>query len=370
MAIPRNVRIKSLLTQFPNTWTWMDRSDALSSFADFIGILYMPDRFGYLNQFSRWNFCGNDEPFPTRSCTDTLESLLLRRAEEIVLLSRKTGRHINVEWSGGVDSTAVLLALLTVLDSDARLHVLYTNSSIAEYEKFYHYLCRHPKVEMHRIIINFGHNDVEAVRNGGYVVTGFPADQLFGSIVDNIFGTRHDADWHCIIHSRKAIEQFEAAFQHYDLPIRNQSQFTWFMNFSTKWIRARHMFQASFGHTIGGIINFFSPEYFQAWSVSNFDRLHVYNKVEPKNYKRDLKLFIHKYFRDEEYLNTKGKEGSVGLAMSEYFEPECKPFVLVVDTDDNEHLLKYDRPVPGSEFWTYTRKLTLRVLPRLYDREV
>ena len=65
-----------------------------------------------------------------------LEDLMNERAYEII----DSYEHIGVSYSGGVDSTGVLVALLKNLNDLSRLHVLYSDKSIEEYPDFYEIL--------------------------------------------------------------------------------------------------------------------------------------------------------------------------------------------------------------------------------------
>ena len=47
---------------------WKD-SDALSVFFQKTGYIHVPDRFGYLNQFSKWDYVEHNHRFPSRSYT-------------------------------------------------------------------------------------------------------------------------------------------------------------------------------------------------------------------------------------------------------------------------------------------------------------
>ena len=63
------------------------------------------DRFNNLNPYSRFNWIQEKESIPIPNSTPLAE-LIDRRANELI------GQSISVQWSGGVDSTTLLLSLI------------------------------------------------------------------------------------------------------------------------------------------------------------------------------------------------------------------------------------------------------------------
>ena len=72
-------------------------------------------------------------PPPIRAVNDSLNDLLDQRATELLATQRK----LAVMWSGGIDSTCVLVALLKHLQHQDQLVVYMTDVSIAENPEFY-----------------------------------------------------------------------------------------------------------------------------------------------------------------------------------------------------------------------------------------
>ena len=285
-------------------------NDALSAFSRITHHACLSDRFGFLNQFSPFVF-NSVENMPTFDCKHTLENLLLTRAADIYSIANAEAKTINVMWSGGVDSTAVVLAFIV---SEVPVNVVYTASSIDEYPEFYEFIKTVPFVKMHQVTATTLAPVCASLAVNDLVVTGFPADQLFGSIVNQALAIPFDADWRCLITNDEAISQIEAATEFYKLPIKTISELTWFINFSCKWNIVTHALSSFYGLDCGNTINYFEPVEFQQWSLSNFDVLHKFSQVDPKYYKQELKNFIVKYFPKGSYLTTKGKTGSLGYA--------------------------------------------------------
>lgn len=284
-------------------------NDALSMFSKITHHACLSDRFGFLNQFSPFAF-NSVETIPSFECAYTLEELMLLRASEIRTFAAED-KTINVMWSGGVDSTAVVLAFVI---SEIPVNVIYTASSVDEYPEFYEFIKTVPFVKMNRVTATTLAPVCASIATSDLVVTGFPADQLFGSIVNQTLAVPFNADWKCLITNDEAISQIEAATEFYKLPIKTVSELTWFINFSCKWNIVTHMLSSFYGLDCGNTINYFEPVEFQQWSLSNFDVLHKFSQVDSKYYKQELKNFIAKYFPKGSYLITKGKTGSLGYA--------------------------------------------------------
>ena len=171
-----------------------------------------------------------------------------------------------------------------------------------------------------------------------YLVTGMPADQLFGSIVGQNKNLNGNSDWKDFVKIDVAINQFEEAFKHYNMPIKKLNEFLWFMNFSSKWDVVCNLIPWTCGLDKGNTISFFDTKEFQDWSVSNFDILHIYDQKDAFHYKRKMKEFIFNLFKDSEYY-FKDKIGSIAYAVI-YEEKnidlnyKSKPFIALLEEND------------------------------------
>lgn len=335
--------LKFLLTQeHLNSARWKNDTDAISVFCQKTGFIFLPDRFGFLNQFSNWNFAKWDTPFPNTGSTLSLYDIILQRATELYYIAKRNSKDIYILWSGGVDSTTIVTAFFQIMGISDRLHILYTESSIKEFPEFYSMMSKRKDIELHHIEFDTIEEVIVSIEGKGYIITGFPADQLFGSIINQRLPIPYNSDWREFIQIDNAISQFESAFAHYGLPVYTINQFTWFINFACKWELVKRMFSAEFGIVSDSIINFFDNESFQDWSVSNFDKLHIYPQTDPQYYKYELKSFIHKFFPCVSYFTKKGKLGSIAYACS--ISPINKPRipkVAYLDSTDKVRVLTY-----------------------------
>lgn len=292
----------------PNGYT-----DALSVFAGKTGFFLLRDRFGFLNQYSPYRLYEPHLPMYDTGFTTTLADIMDKRADELLALSRKENRDLFLFVSGGVDSTAMTVAMLKAACGDYRsLHVVYTKYSVEEYPEFFHHL-RSVGIDMRLVLPGKALNDAqdEAVQEG-YALTGWCADQLFGSQINLDYPDWYFKDWREWIGFPDAIEQLESAFRHYGFPIKTLGEFTWFMNFSCKYDFVKYSAVLMSGKYTERMLPFYDTPEFNAWSVSNFDMLHKYPQQDAEHYKAQLKDYIFAYNGDSSYRANKGKEGSWG----------------------------------------------------------
>lgn len=319
----------------PNPLQWKD-NDALAVYSRKTGFVHVPDRFGYLNKFSNWNYINHHEKFPDTSYTGSFSDIMFLQAEEIIQETLRHNKELCVLWSGGVDSTSIVLAFLEVLDKKDLLTIIYTESSLVEYPLFFKFLTTLSDIKLKKISIN----DIGLFcsENGHKynIVNGFPADQLFYSTISKQENIQFGSDWRDFIKEDVAIQQFEEAFTYYNIPIKTIDEFTWYMNFSCKWLLVKRAIPLWWGQTDNGVIPFFDRKEFQDWSISNFDTFQKYDQNNPKYYKLEIKQFINKLFPDEDYLNNKTKTSSIvkGRIVENLYN-KVQPNVSILDGNGN-----------------------------------
>ena len=301
----------------------------------------------------------------------TLEDCMLEEAQRLW----DTGRQLRVYWSGGIDSTGVLVALIRTAKGDDldRLTVCYTDTeirnntvegfliaqqwgrtyvdtSIDEYELFFNKFidgklnaeCISP-VEPSKFyskgsswVISNGtvKHLADSARDGYLVVTGELGDQLFGSAA---FGNDDDM---INMTSKEFLKDKE--YQEYidDIKKINEAcpidtekltDMLWWWNFSIKWCETR--FRASLavedGSHLKNIKHFYDTEDFQKWSISNPDKK---IKKTQQSYKWLLKDFIYDYTKDADYRDNKVKLGSLGVRIGD-----------IAAIDDNYNIIKFGK---------------------------
>lgn len=289
----------------PKKFRW---DDAISLFCRKEQFGFLADRFGYLNQFTKINAASISEgKFPISNYTKSLSEIMIDRATYIVNYCRENNYKCVVLWSGGCDSTAILASLIAVCSDLSFITVLHTTSSIDEYPEFYNLFVKNKfkthqanAAEIYDIALKYALSDC-------IVVTGFPADQLFGSIIGqkypkdttkehfSVFLKDNQYEDNNLVYKSadEAISQYEAAFEYYNIPVKTIAEFLWFNNFALKWDYVCNWIPCVTHSQSNNILSFYNTYDFECWSVSNFDILHKYDQKDYRNYKIQLKDFIY-----------------------------------------------------------------------------
>lgn len=317
---------------------YVSDKDALATFANNAGYAFVADRFGYLNQFSNWRISKTlSYPFPASGSTMSFDDIVNYRAADILNLADKHNKELYIMYSGGVDSTLVVISLLWAAKYKDILHIVFTDNSIEENPTFYKTL---EKEGIDLINVPMGElADYQLrIHNTDYTVTGWCGDQLFGSIINQYYpDSFYFSDWREWVREDTAIQQFESAFTYYGLPIKTFGEFTWFMNFSSKWNIVKNFDTLYSGIHTGNMISFFDHPYFEDWCVSNFDVLHRYPQQDTAHYKVAIKKYIYKYTHDDDYYKNKGKIGSWAQSCPDSLYKRYYPIITIITDKDIVH---------------------------------
>ena len=230
-------------------------------------------------------------------------------------------------WSGGIDSTVVLISMLETKPHDRDLHVRFTEESIKEFPSYYDKVVSKnwvptPKKDLYDPIFYSDENFLK--------ISGDCGDQVFGSdsVVDN--NDAFHSPWETIkkwdledIYSYSLNNIYESDVQMKDtmfeflhehtsycpFEIKTIYDLYWWVNFSLKWQHVKYRMPITFSAGIAhsSAIAFFDTTDFQKWSLSNHDIKH---NTTWTSYKQPAKDFIHKYHHDLDYLKNKKKVGS------------------------------------------------------------
>tara|TARA_R110002096_G_scaffold422373_2_gene628817 strand:- start:1385 stop:2464 length:1080 start_codon:yes stop_codon:yes gene_type:complete len=245
-------------------------------------------------------------------------------AKGLIEESQEKGMKIQVLWSGGIDSTVALIALLKNLDPEeySRLEVTLSLASIDEYPLFFR---RHILNKLSFKLINppisnhFG--------NMALIVTGEHGDQLFGSdkllpLIDNgLAGENYEDIWPLYLMNQfgrakrvdMIVNYLQPLIQACPVPIVSTFDLYWWLNFTVKWQQvSMRMAAFSFAKDLGSlqsrVRHFFRNDQFQQWSL----KFHPQRAVTSlKDYKLPAKEYIFDFTDDPEYLDHKTKEASL-----------------------------------------------------------
>jgi hypothetical protein len=263
--------------------------------------------------------------------TKNYEQLCDERARKILAWAEHLDVSIYAFWSGGIDSTLVLVSLLknaTVAQRE-RIVVVLDSDSIAEYPDFYRdYIRGQLRRES---ATNFPHllggNDICLLAEHN--------DQLFGS--DVVLAVMH-AYGHDVVHARYDRRLFAAFFaaamkneeiaQFYvdlferlkeaaPIPLKTNHDMFWWINFAVKWqsvywrtlsyIRKKNL-PLSPEYINTRYVLFYNTPEFQLWSMNNLDKR---IRRDWRSYKWPAKEIIYKFTKDADYRDNKIKRGSL-----------------------------------------------------------
>jgi hypothetical protein len=212
-------------------------------------------------------------------------------------------------WSGGIDSTAVLVSILknVPLSERSRIQVACNKISVYENVRFYY----------DYIVPNFATVDStflslsEKLLTDYYVLTGEFADQLFynNKITDPDRDLFQDPDQLLTCIPEQVYQQMIANIQSVDIPVQTYRDFFWWFSFNLQWTGAK--IQPVIKSVSNGpefiklylknYVGWFETDAYQQWAMQNY----CIGKLE-------LKQYIHEFNHDDYYFTFKTKGTSLG----------------------------------------------------------
>jgi hypothetical protein len=250
-----------------------------------------------------------------------------------------------VEWSGGLDSTLVLCALLKNLNKQdlANITVGMTPVSIYENPNFFHN-CIKGKLQIKDITAP----DYQNLYKTHYLITGEPADMLTGGalamhacsngldltlpwrdnqsvILDFFAGTSAGsagAQW-LIDTMAHDIENREETYP----PVDNILEWFHWINLSWKWT-TKQIYKFKPGlhdpkQYFHSLINWFDTDDYQNWSINHGRYSLITDGISLNSYKKDFRRYIMRIFPDHYYAQFKIKVASTSWAMSQMHPWAC-----------------------------------------------
>eukprot|EP00929_Paragymnodinium_shiwhaense_P015571 TRINITY_DN12367_c0_g1_i16.p1 TRINITY_DN12367_c0_g1~~TRINITY_DN12367_c0_g1_i16.p1 ORF type:complete len:648 (+),score=89.42 TRINITY_DN12367_c0_g1_i16:31-1974(+) len=300
-----------------------------------------------------------------------IADLMTERASELLARAEDERKPLCVLWSGGIDSTSVVVALLkaheVIRDSNKALQplfVLCSEQSIAEYPLFHEeFLLPAQDAGWLQLLWADAARPISAQLDFAKLiyVTGECADQLFGSdLMQSAFPQEqlveyrrkygevnpereHAVHLASMQHPLGLRAKWEEAFlpclleagvendpegwkawirpqlEKCPFPIVTSFDLLWWLNFSMKWqsviLRTFHHRDTLSHQDLRSIVHWFSTPRFQQWSMANHDV--KFGSLDAWNtYKAPLKRYIRAFTHDDEYFTNKVKAGSLGPVMN------------------------------------------------------
>jgi hypothetical protein len=250
----------------------------------------------------------------------------IERAIELNELSNSTKKPIIVLWSGGIDSTTVIVSLLLTTNNYDNIIIALNGLAISENYRFYkdHIFPNFKIMSSDIVFENFNTDNI--------IVGGEFNDQLFGADFIEKFQKQYTmkqaksalnsdliVDFFVKqgLNKDNAIKWFELlknSIDNYnsDLVLTNYDFFWWY-NFTQKWQHVYFRTLLSCDHLTDEFLDnnyqqFFNTTNFQLWSMNSGDQKIGNSWSE---YKQIAKQFIFDYNRDDDYYRNKVKIGSL-----------------------------------------------------------
>jgi len=294
---------------------------------DRAGAIEMPFSFKTYPSFKMPSLVGRDFILSYEECCD-------ERAQYIIEKSKLANKPITVLYSGGIDSTLVLISLMKNMDpSDYRekIRVAMSTDSIVENPQFYY---KHIRGKFNIL----SSDNIGSLLDGKTIVVGGEHnDQLFGSdIIGHLY---RETDFSKIRNNysrefitpwfvKKGMSEHHANYWYdiLDYNIKNKApcdvttnyQFFWWYNFCFKWQNVHFRILTLIDKNMRSLIteefvndnflHFYSSESFQLWSMLNSDKKMLENW---KSYKIESKKVIFDFNKDKDYFDNKVKIGSL-----------------------------------------------------------
>lgn len=239
---------------------------------------------------------------------------------DLVAKAIADGKELQVLWSGGIDSTLVLISLLKAAEAVGRtdlLEVVLTIDSVQEYPGFFARFIRGRLRCLPAAHPVFSYLDDDKM-----IVTGEHGDQLFGSDYLAKYVPTGTAwlPWEDVLHlivtgkladprqAERVVDYLRPQIAKAPVPIVTLFDLYWWLNFSLKWqhVTFRTVIYKRTNHrkTYETLYHFFRDPRFQVWSLSNRDK--VIGSDWP-SYKQVAKEAILEFTGDAEYFAKKVK---------------------------------------------------------------
>jgi len=291
--------------------------------------IYFYDRFGIIENPPNSKIL---RPFVAIQNSKTFDELCLARALEIDNTSKEQNKPILVTWSGGLDSTCVLSALMQTITDKTRLKVLCTKESIAEYPFFFDNFIKNNYEVLETDWASF-RTAINSLCLTNIIITGELADQLFDVVAQSKYGTANmfisttpeniqynlfresrKGPWQVVLNPENKThwDMVEYFVEKFPKKINNLRDFLYAfrLNYRYQLIQTRMLMLTDNLKMDINLFHFFDTNEFNNFSIdTDFEIFDDGDIVKTKKYIRE---FICKYTHDFEYYNTKKKSPSLG----------------------------------------------------------
>jgi hypothetical protein len=231
-----------------------------------------------------------------------------KRAKELLSL----GKRINVSWSGGIDSTFILLTLYHYANDKSQIKVYGTYSSVIESgDLFDRYIKNNIDYDIH--VNNIHYKDNYQCSDNEIFVTGSNGNDIF--YPSNKFSSRDEflthmalnqnndvhTDWKKVL-PESTLEFLDPFLKKSPRPLDTVQDLRWWVSFAFNWYSTRTNSYIGLDKTRSHKIHsFFSSDDWQRWSMTNKDP--ATKTGDFKDDRWQLREMIHYYTGIGSYFN-------------------------------------------------------------------
>lgn len=220
------------------------------------------------------------EPLPEydSSFNKSFKQICLETAEKLAA----TGKKINISWSGGLDSTTALFALMEVADPK-QLKVFCNISSIVESGNMMEKHIVPRGVDCH-ITLPL----LTPIFDDGIIVSGYLGDQLYGRYF-TLKPEEFNMAWEDYL-DRDQVETIGKMIDNFPgAPIKTVPEYLSFIELNSKWQMGKVNRQRALPNA-DRFVAFYDTVDFQKWSIGRYEEKFL--SPDPKTYKWASKKFL------------------------------------------------------------------------------
>jgi hypothetical protein len=271
------------------------------------------------------------------SFNETFENLCDKAATQIL----NTNKKINVFWSGGLDSTTVLVSLISNCINKDQIHIITSYGSILESGSFYETFLKsyNATFDMSGVKSHFKENEL--------YITGANGNNLFTTGSGYIKRYVEDSQilkkpWKDVT-SRVKIELFESVIEKSPKPIKSYEDFLWFNSFAFRWDHTRYYLYRyiipkpkNFKKYLNIFFSYFLNKDFEQWCIDNNEQQHDINNLL-KTTKMPMRKYIFNKLgqKSEDYIKNKQILRSTWLPLDDNYK-------YITEDFDIHYINEYD----------------------------
>jgi len=236
----------------------------------------------------------------------------LMESRAVKLISAAGSRKIFVFWSGGLDSTGALVALIKNCPLD-QIVVVMSDKSVVEAPVFFERYIK-DKIEIRWMEYGLVAPHIRVGIAEGIVVTGECGDQLFGTVnFEGVPNELLEGHWRNGIRKGDYTDYVNTALA-CPRDLDNYADFLWWTNYSIKYqhVQMRMILEVKNSILEQNTFHFFDSSDFNDWTITAPISL-KFPDMDQQKYKHPLRSYIYDYDGDTSYFKNKKKERSLRL---------------------------------------------------------